>query len=401
MTDAETSPVPGAVPAPVLDGAEPADGSRTRSRGRRSLLLGTAVVVLGAVAAGGVVLAGRDDRPEAPAAGPRTGTAPVVRTDLVQSERIDGTLGYAGDHTVSAPRGGGIVTWLPDVGATVARGGRAYAVDGVDVPLFLGATPLYRTLEEGVDDGPDVRVLKRNLKALGYGPELADDGDFTSGTAEAVRDWQEARGLERTGKVVPGDVLVQPDAVRVTEIPGIVGAPAEDPLLRLSSTRRVVTVDMPVGRQQLARAGAPVTVRLPGGRTTSGKVSRVGTVARSASRSGEGRPSGTAGADGAGGGGASGSAADATVPVEVTLAKPGDVGTLDGAPVQVDFTSERREDVLAVPVPALLALAEGGYAVETPEGRLVPVTLGVFAQGRVEVSGAGLREGMKVEVPLA
>ncbi|MER8044798.1 peptidoglycan-binding domain-containing protein [Streptomyces sp. NPDC094032] len=360
-----------------------------RGRGRRGLLIGAAVVVLGAVAAGGVVLSSRTDGPAAPAAGPRTGTAPVVRTDLVQSERIDGTLGFAGAYTVTAPRGGGIVTWLPDVGVTIARGQRAYAVDGVGVPLFYGSTPLYRTLEEGVDDGPDVRVVKRNLKALGYGDELADDARFTPGTAEAVRDWQEDRGRERTGKVAPGEVLVEPGAVRVTEIPGIVGAPAEGPLLHLSGTRRVVTVDMPVGRQQLAGNGAAVRVQLPGGKATDGKVSRVGTVARAVATGGPDRQAAPGGA-----------AADATVPVEVTLSKPADVGALDGAPVQVDFTSERRDDVLAVPVPALLALAEGGYAVETPEGRLVPVTLGVFAQGRVEVSGAGLREGMRVEVPL-
>ncbi|KKZ72996.1 hypothetical protein VO63_15410 [Streptomyces showdoensis] len=346
------------------------------------------MLVLGAVAAGAVVLSSRTDGPAAPASGPRTGTATVVRTDLVQSERIDGTLGYAGAYTVTAPRAGGIVTWLPDVGVTIARGQRAYAVDGVAVPLFYGSTPLYRPLEEGVDDGPDVRVVKRNLKALGYGDGLADDARFTSGTAEAVRDWQEDRGRERTGKVAPGDVLVEPGAVRVTEIPGIVGAPAEGPLLRLSGTRRVVTVDMPVGRQQLARGGAAVRVRLPGGKATDGKVSRVGTVARAAATGGPDRQA------------SQGAAGEATVPVEVTLSKPADAGALDGAPVQVDFTSERRDDVLAVPVPALLALAEGGYAVETPEGRLVPVTLGVFAQGRVEVAGAGLREGMRVEVPL-
>ncbi|WP_405851760.1 peptidoglycan-binding protein [Streptomyces sp. NBC_00090] len=391
MTEPLTPARGSAAPEPALEPVDPAPEpvgheEPVRGRGRRSLLIGTTVVVLGAVAAGGVVLSTRTDAPAAPAAGPRTGTTPVVRTDLVQSERVDGTLGYAGDYTVTAPRDGGIVTWLPDVGATIARGQRAYAVDGVAVPLFHGATPLYRTLEEGVDDGPDVRVVKRNLKALGYGGLLADDDRFTSGTAEAVRDWQEDLGRERTGKVAPGDVLVEPGSVRVTEIPGIIGAPAEGPLLKLSGTRRVVTVDMPVGRQQLAGNGAAVRVRLPGGRTTDGKVSRVGTVARSAPSAGPDRQA---------------SAADATVPVEVTLSKPAEVGALDGAPVQVDFTSGRREDVLAVPVPALLALAEGGYAVETPEGRLIPVTLGVFAQGRVEISGAGLRAGMKVEVPLA
>ena len=46
--------------------------------------------------------------------------------------------------------------------------------------------------------------------------------------------------------------------------------------------------------------------------------------------------------------------------------------------------------MLAVPVRALLALAEGGYAVErvTATGtELVPVELGAFADGYVQVTG--------------
>ena len=60
------------------------------------------------------------------------------------------------------------------------------------------------------------------------------------------------------------------------------------------------------------------------------------------------------------------------------------------------------EDVIAVPVAALLALAEGGYAVEVDAGggatRLVAVEPGFFADGLVEVSG-GLEPGDRVVVP--
>jgi len=58
--------------------------------------------------------------------------------------------------------------------------------------------------------------------------------------------------------------------------------------------------------------------------------------------------------------------------------------------------------VLAVPVAALLALPEGGFGVEIVEGnttRIVAVKTGMFAAGRVEVSGEGIAEGMKVGVP--
>jgi len=58
--------------------------------------------------------------------------------------------------------------------------------------------------------------------------------------------------------------------------------------------------------------------------------------------------------------------------------------------------------VLAVPVSALLALAGGGYGLEvvTPSGahRIVGVTAGIFAVGRVQVSGPGIVAGTKVVV---
>jgi multidrug efflux pump subunit AcrA (membrane-fusion protein) len=72
--------------------------------------------------------------------------------------------------------------------------------------------------------------------------------------------------------------------------------------------------------------------------------------------------------------------------------------------VKVDFVKERKPGVLAVPVTALVALAEGGYAVEvsdpaTNATQLVKVTTGLFAGGQVEVTGAGLHEGQRVVVP--
>jgi multidrug efflux pump subunit AcrA (membrane-fusion protein) len=72
--------------------------------------------------------------------------------------------------------------------------------------------------------------------------------------------------------------------------------------------------------------------------------------------------------------------------------------------VHVVFTSGIRENVLTVPVAALLALAEGGYGVEVVQGSTstyVPVTTGLFADGRVEISGGGtaIAEGTRVGMP--
>jgi hypothetical protein len=124
----------------------------------------------------------------------------VVRTDLVQTQQIDGTLGYAGSFTVVG-RTQGTVTWLPPAGQVIGRGNRVYAVDGTDIPLLYGRTPFYRRLGVGVQDNPDVRVLETNLKALGYGADLSVDRHFSSATADAVRAWQHDLGRAETGAV--------------------------------------------------------------------------------------------------------------------------------------------------------------------------------------------------------
>ncbi len=85
----------------------------------------------------------------------------------------------------------------------------------------------------------------------------------------------------------------------------------------------------------------------------------------------------------------------------MTITLTGKRRGLDRAPVSVELTREARRNVLAVPVTALLAQRGGAYAVELAGGGLVSVETGVFADGWVEVSGGGLREGARVTVPSA
>jgi len=315
-------------------------------------------------------------------------TAEVVRTDLVSRSELDGTLGYTHTYPITA-EGTGRLTWLPEVGAVITRGRRVYGRDGHRVPLFYGSTPLWRPLQTGVQEGKDVLELERNLKALGYGDDMTVDREFTSVTAQAVRDWQEDLGVPETGRVELGDVVMQPGKLRISAVDGVLGSPAAGKVLTATDTVRQVTVDMPVTQQELAKVGHRVRVELPGGRTSAGVITAIGTAATSDSDSNGpasiGEPTDTA-----------------TIPVYLTLTKPSAAGRLDGAPVTVGFTGETRKHVLAVPVTALLAGANGGYSVEVVNGssrRLVPVELGVFADGQVEVSGDGLEAGMSVEVP--
>jgi peptidoglycan hydrolase-like protein with peptidoglycan-binding domain len=205
------------------------------------------------------------------------------------------------------------------------------------------------------------------------------DDTYTSGTATAVRKWQKALGLTETGTVDPAQLVLAPDAIRVTTLHVAVGGQAGGPLLDYTGTTRTVAVDLDVSKQGLVKQGVAATVTLPSGATVAGTVGTVGTVA-------------TAGANGG----------SATMPVTVTIADQSKLGSLDGAPVDVTLVSAQATDVLSVPVAALVALAEGGYGVQVVEGssaRYVAVKTGMFASGRVEISGDGITAGTVVGVP--
>jgi multidrug efflux pump subunit AcrA (membrane-fusion protein) len=77
---------------------------------------------------------------------------------------------------------------------------------------------------------------------------------------------------------------------------------------------------------------------------------------------------------------------------------------LDEAPVNVNISTQRAPNVLAVPVNALLALQGGGYGVQVVSGntsRLVAVTTGLYSDNEVQVTGSGISVGTRVEVPSA
>jgi peptidoglycan hydrolase-like protein with peptidoglycan-binding domain len=341
-----------------------------------------AVVVLGVGAAvallGGGDGASADDEAAPEAA---TATAVVERTDLIEREELDGTLGY-GEPTDLAVTRNGTITALPDAGAVIERGGTLVEVDGLPVPLLYGDKPFWRPLQVDVE-GPDVRILEENLVALGFADasSITVDEDFTSATTAAVKRWQKALGLEQTGVVQPSDAVIRSGAVRVSQPTATLGGGAGGPVLSVTATERRIVVALDANRQGLLTVGDPVQVVLPDGTRVDGSVASVGTVV-------------TPGDQMTGTG--------ASIEVIVTLTDPAAAGTLDEAPVDVSIVQSQATDVLAVPVEALLALAEGGYAVErvTEAGdhELVGVTTGAFADGRVEVTGE-LAEGDEVVVP--
>jgi hypothetical protein len=153
-----------------------------------------------------------------------SGSTTVQRRTLVATDTQSGTLGYSSPRTVFG-RLSGTITWLPTVGAVVKPGQALYKVDGAPVTLFDGSVPAYRSLSEGVSDGPDVQQLKQNLVARGFDPNhnITINQTFDSATTSAVDSWQSSLGQTQTGTVTLGQVVFLPGAQRITSVSAALG----------------------------------------------------------------------------------------------------------------------------------------------------------------------------------
>ncbi|GAA3372438.1 hypothetical protein GCM10020367_27360 [Streptomyces sannanensis] len=415
-------------------GTAPTPPPRGR-RGRRTALIASAVVVVTAVAVVGALgLGGEENGPSAP---PRSGSVVAVTpTTLTERTTVDGQLGYGSELPLPI-KAQGTVTWLPEQGAAVERGGTLLRVDDRPVILLYGTLPMYRdlglTAEENEQDadgggsggqgsdggqqnggngkspnpsgspapggaggggntgtsraprelrGADVRQFETNLSAMGYTGFTVDE-EFTAGTAAAVKRWQKSLGLQQTGTVGIGDVIYSSGKVRIGQAGGWLGSAVSENTLACTGTTRKVIVNASASDAAWAVRGASVTVKLPDGTPVKGKVAAIGKQATAPE----------------GGGGEGGSGQPATIPVTITIKDQKAVGELESGPVTVEYVGREVKDVLTVPVSALVALAEGGHGLETEEGRFVAVKTGLFADGNVEVSGPTVREGMKVRIP--
>lgn len=394
--------------------APPAD--RRRKRPLRTSLIAVAVAVVaatGVAAATGALGGDGDTTASAAPAGPPK-TAKVETTSLTRTETVNGNLGYGDATTVQAPpsgnsssggsasssatqgaqsttsSGSGVITWLPKEGNTLKRGAAVYSIDDLKVPLLYGSTPLYRTIQSG-SEGKDVKLLEENLSALGYTGFTVDD-EYTDATATAVKAWQEDLGREESGTVAPGDAVVATGERRVADVKATSGSSPTGDILTWTGTERIVTVDLEVKFEDLVDDGTKTTIKLPDGTKVDATVKDIGTAATAAPATGSTGGSGTS----------STSSADATLPVKLEVKDQARLGRYQAAPVDVTFEAETRKDVLAVPINALVALREGGYALETVGTKgieYLPIELGMFAGGLVEVSGQGVTAGLVVGVP--
>ncbi|UYM22836.1 hypothetical protein NQP46_00090 [Streptomyces albus] len=173
---------------------------------------------------------------------------------------------------------------------------------------------------------------------------------LTEGLMSAIKRWQKSLDVEPTGVLESSDVVVTRSAVRVSEVSAQTGDAAANDLLSVSATTKSVRIQVETLDLGTIKAGQKATVMLPDGTETAGEVATIGTTIK---------------ADQEGESGAGVTKINVTVSVEDAEAVKG----IDAAPVQVRFEGEAKKGVLAVPVGALLALREGGYAVRLAEGR--------------------------------
>jgi peptidoglycan hydrolase-like protein with peptidoglycan-binding domain len=393
-------------PVTLLEGELPAyrdlslgDTQVTVPAGRSGVL--TWLASEGDVIGSGAVVARIDEKPVVALEGSipmyRMLRSGVEGEDVLQLEEALVDLGYDshGDVTVdeeyTAATSDMVERWQEELG--VGETGQVALGDVIFVPLpaqilsqlsAVGAgvstsTPIIQASGGDPLSGSDVVQLENGLQALGHDPGTVD-GVYDIETASAVAAWTKVVGMKVVGWLPVGSVVFLPTPVTVTDHLIAVGTSVtpSSPILSAAPEQTIVRMELPAQDQELLSVGTSVIVVLPDRSEPPGTVSYIASVAELAPQGG-----------------------GATFDVEIKLDDPSVVGDLDEAPVDIRVVSDSVENVLAVPVTALLALAEGGYAVEVIEAngtRLVAVEPGFFGDGLVEISGS-LEPGTVVVVP--
>lgn len=301
-------------------------------------------------------------------------------TMAVDDEFTDATeeVVKAWQEEIGAP-----VDGIVDLGEVVFLPGPAQVLDILATPGAQAGSVMSIATGDPAN-GTDVLQLEEALVALGFdaGGALVADGIYSPETTQAVLAFQAAAGLEQDGILDLGEVVFIPGAVRVTNPLATKGSTisAGSAVLGISLSEKVVRVDLPADEQGALAAGDAVTVEMPDYTLLPATVVFVSQTATP-------QPNGPA-----------------TFEVLVELDDPAVAVGLDEAPVDVIVVSDSVQDVMAIPVSALVALLEGGYAVEIDAGggrtRLVAVEVGFFGENNmIEITSGALEPGDRVVVP--
>ena len=283
------------------------------------------------------------------------------------------------------------------VGTKVDTGTVLYWSNGFPVMAIEGdatATPvLGRDLSDGVTDGVDVKLFEQALDALGFNADstMVVDDHFDAATATAATAWLASLGItaDPATLVVPaGSFTVVPAGLSIGTALITDGTVLEGDgvVLSLTAPSRQVTTTAPIGDDTF-KLGATIDVEFPDGTVQPGTVVDVGNVAANTT-------------------GTPGDTPTVTITIGVDNI-PTTVDSFVEIPVTLRVVSASVPNAIVVPVSALVALKEGGYAVQevtgsNPDGThqtsLVGVKTGLFTNGFVQVEG-DLKADTDVVVP--
>ena len=251
-----------------------------------------------------------------------------------------------------------------------------------------------KDLEKGKESGIDAtEALAIETAQKAYDDTLKSYNDGVDQAAELAKAKEELEELELASK----SETFSPTNAYASETPIIVGSYINDvgsavvlnsPLYNISSIGIEVVFQVDATDQETVSLGDSVEIELPTNERVPTVITFIDQVVTQ-TQAGE------------------------FIEVTLEVLNPEEIEAYDQAPVKVFVTTEISEIVLYVPVNALLALAEGGYALEVYDGALdsgtfegesgvdtsyVAVEIGVFTDGFVEVKG-NISEGQIVVVP--
>jgi len=330
-----------------------------------------------------------------------TASAIITGYDVRQLQEALITLGYDPDGRVSADgvfdfsTRQMVIRWQQDIGIEEADG----LIDSDEIVFLPGPAQVLDVLAALGDQaggsmvsvstgdpmsGIDIQQLEAALASLGYDAEgtLIVDGVYSPETTQAVLAFQAATGLEQDGILNLGEIIFLPGSVQVTSQLTTKGSwvGVGSVIMGISLSEQVVQFGLPAKNQALLAVGDAVIIELPDNTEVPAailSVSQVGTQLDNG---------------------------QVVFEILIALDDPTVAAGLDEAPVDVIIIIDSVEDVMAIPVSALVALLEGGYAVEVDAGndttQYIAVEVGFFSSNNlIEITSGELQPGDQVILP--
>jgi len=330
-----------------------------------------------------------------------TASAIITGYDVRQLQEALITLGYDPDGRVSADgvfdfsTRQMVIRWQQDIGIEEADG----IIDSDEIVFLPGPAQVLDVLAALGDQaggsmvsvstgdpmsGIDIQQLEAALASLGYDAEgtLIVDGVYSPETTQAVLAFQAATGLEQDGILNLGEIIFLPGSVQVTSQLTTKGSwvGVGSVIMGISLSEQVVQFGLPAKNQALLAVGDAVIIELPDNTEVPAailSVSQVGTQLDNG---------------------------QVVFEILIALDDPTVAAGLDEAPVDVIIIIDSVEDVMAIPVSALVALLEGGYAVEVDAGndttQYIAVEVGFFSSNNlIEITSGELQPGDQVILP--